>query len=84
VNWSSPLFYLALGGIVGALRTRSSRPLALALPWVWVIRGSVRTDYWPPKRWWRIPLKYALLFERYGLATVMLLVASVRHRVLVL
>lgn len=84
VNWSSPLFYLALGGIAVALRTRSWRPLVSALPWAWIIRSSVRTDYWPPTRWWRIPLKYALLFERYGLATAMLLVASARHRVLVL
>lgn len=84
VNWSSPLFYLALTGVVVTCWRKSARPLALAVPWAWAIRSSVRVDYWPPTRWWRIPLKYALLFERYGLAAAMLLLASIRHRVLVL
>lgn len=83
LGWGDLIFVLA---VLGALATivRSSRWLGMALPWLWVVRGPVMGDRWPPVRWWRIPVKYALLAERSALATAALVYGSVRHRTLVL
>lgn len=76
----NPAFYLGLGGALLALLTRRPWPLALALPFLWLTRGWVARDVWPPRRWWRIPIKYALLFARFTIQTGALLWGSVRHR----
>jgi glycosyltransferase involved in cell wall biosynthesis len=78
-----PLFLLAIIGAILAL-TRSRPLLLLAVPWCWLLRGHIAADVWPPWRWWRIPLKYALFGERFGLVMLTLLYASVRDRTVVL
>ena len=83
LGWGEPLFLLAVAGtVLGA--TRSRRLLLLAAPWCWMLRGHVAADCWPPVRWWRIPLKYALLAERFGLVVATLVYGSIRDRTLVL
>jgi glycosyltransferase involved in cell wall biosynthesis len=83
LGWGDLLFFVTLlGALLGTLR--SPRWLVLALPWLWVVRAPIMGDRWPPTRWWRIPVKYALLLERSTLATATLAVASVRDRSLVL
>jgi hypothetical protein len=73
--------------VAGAgISVKSRRPwgLALTLPWLIACRGVVRGDVWPPARWWRIPVKYALMGEQHLLAIIALLVSSARHRAPVL
>jgi glycosyltransferase involved in cell wall biosynthesis len=77
-------FYLAAAGCVAAGARRQALPLALALPWLWNMRGPVMDDLRAPRRWWRVPVKYALMFERCALQSATLLYASIRHRALVL
>ena len=84
VDERDPAFYLALlSGLAFAI-TRRPLSLALTLPWLWLMRGWVENDVWPPRRWWHIPFKYALLTERFALQTCALLWGSVRYRSLVL
>jgi cellulose synthase/poly-beta-1,6-N-acetylglucosamine synthase-like glycosyltransferase len=80
----NPPFYLGLAGVGVALAWRRPWALLLAVPFLWQARGWVTRDVWPPTRWWRIPLKYGLVLERYALQTAALLQGSVRHRCLVL
>jgi glycosyltransferase involved in cell wall biosynthesis len=80
---STAAFHLGWVGAVLALVTRRPFLLALLLPWVWSQRSIVeRRDLWPPPRWIRIPVKYALMVERFGMYAATLIVASIRyHRV---
>jgi GT2 family glycosyltransferase len=80
----NPAFYLGLTGACIAVARRRPLALLLALPFLWQVRGWVTRDLWTPMRWWRIPLKYGLVLERYALQTAALLYGSVRHRCLVL
>jgi hypothetical protein len=63
---------------------RQALPLALVAPWLWSQRGPVADDARSPSRWWRVPVKLALLFERYTVQSGSLIYASIRHRTLVL
>jgi hypothetical protein len=44
----------------------------------------VERDIGSPKRWWRIPVKYGLMWERYTVQAAALMYSSVRHRTIVL
>jgi glycosyltransferase involved in cell wall biosynthesis len=77
-------FYLALVGLLLALTRRPGLGAALALPWLWVMHPMVDRDLWPPARWWRIPVKYALMVQRFGLLGATLAWASLRNRTVVL
>jgi glycosyltransferase involved in cell wall biosynthesis len=81
---ANALYDLAVVGCVFALLTRRKRPLALVLPWVWDQRSMIERDVVAPKRWWRVPFKYALIWERYTVQTLALIYASIRHRTIVL
>lgn len=78
-----PRFYLALLGAILGLK-KSPFLFVLTVPWFWMLRGFIVDDLRQPARWWRIPVKYALLLERFALVTGALCVASLRHRTLVL
>lgn len=78
-----PCFYLAVLGVALGLK-KSPLLFLLAAPWFWLLRGFVAPDLRQPSRWWRVPVKYAFLFERFSLVTAALWVASVRHRTVVL
>lgn len=83
LGWGNILFYIGVfGGILGC--RRSPRWLLLALPWIWVQRGPIMGDRWPPSRWWRIPVKYVFLAERSALVVAALAFSSARWRALVL
>lgn len=81
---SSALYDVAAIGAVSAFAMRRPALLALALPWLWDQRSMIERDIRVPKRWWRIPLKYALNGERHTVQAVALLYASIRHRTPVL
>jgi cellulose synthase/poly-beta-1,6-N-acetylglucosamine synthase-like glycosyltransferase len=74
------LFDLAALGVTVAIARRDVRPLALVAPWVIDHKSMVERDLRVPKRWWRIPIKYALMWERYSVQTAALIYSSVRHR----
>jgi glycosyltransferase involved in cell wall biosynthesis len=78
------LFYLAVAGATVAGVRRQPAALFLAMPWVWHFRTAVGGDAWPPARWWRIPIKYGLMVERFALTAGTLLWSSARHRAVVL
>ena len=77
-------FYPFLLGGLAATLDRHWRWLMLGLPWVWLVRTMVDRDVWPPARWWRIPLKYALMAQRHALLSMTLVWASGRARTVVL
>ena len=78
------LYCLALVGMASAAATRRALPLALTVPWLWDQRSMLERDLRKPARWWRIPVKYALTWERYTVQTLALAYASARHRTLVI
>jgi glycosyltransferase involved in cell wall biosynthesis len=84
VSPQNAAFYPALFGVGASFLSGSPLLLALAAPWLWLTRWEVMRDVWPPLRWWRIPLKYALMLERYLFIAATLLCASARYRRLVL
>jgi hypothetical protein len=77
------LFDLAAVGVALAA-TKDRRALALVAPWLIDHASMVERDLGSPKRWWRIPVKYGLMWERYTVQTAALLYSSVRHRTIVL
>ena len=81
---ASALFDLALVGGVIAATSRRRMPLALSLPWLWEQRSMIERDLVAPRRWWRIPIKYALMCERYIVQTLALVYSSIRHKTIVL
>lgn len=84
VDEHAPSFYLAIVALIGSALTRKPALLALVLPWLWIIRGWAEPDVWPPKRWWHIPVKYALVSERFAVQSAALISGSIRYRTLVL
>ena len=76
-------FYALLLGTVLGLR-KSPLFLVLAAPWFWLMRGAVLEDLKRPSRWWRVPVKYGLLFQRSGTLTGALLFGAIRYRRLAL
>jgi glycosyltransferase involved in cell wall biosynthesis len=79
LDWTTAAFDAALISAVVALVSRRRLALLGAAPWVWLLRGWVAPDLWPPSRWWHIPVKYALLTERYLLQAAALVYGSIRH-----
>ena len=79
-----PLFYLAMAGVTLAGWARQPRWLALLLPWLLRMRPAMSDDLRAPSRWWRVPIKYALMGERFLLITLVLAWSSARHRTPVL
>lgn len=80
----NPFFYLGLIGLLMALSGRQRAGLALVAPWLWIMRPMIERDLGDPRRWWRIPLKYLLMSERFGLLGLTLIAASLRSRTVVL
>jgi hypothetical protein len=80
----TPPFYLAILGVGLALGRRKPLALALTLPWLWTTHSLVKSDLWPPARWWRLPVKHALLASRWSVHTGSLLYGCVRYRTVVL
>jgi glycosyltransferase involved in cell wall biosynthesis len=80
----TPPFYLAVLGAGLALTRRRPLALALTLPWFWTTYTLVRSDMWPPARWWRLPVKEALLAIRWSIHTAALIAGSIRYRRLLL
>jgi GT2 family glycosyltransferase len=78
------VFYPALLGTIIAILVRQPFLLFLTLPWFWMKRSVITSDLGSPKRWWRIPVKYALLLERAVLSVSILIYSSVRYRSIVL
>ncbi len=76
------LFYLALLG-TAAFR-RSAWSLIFAAPWLRSIAPVLRLDAWPPRRWGRCALRFAIQIESSLLLVAALLYGSVKHRRLVL
>jgi glycosyltransferase involved in cell wall biosynthesis len=81
---ANALYDLAVIGCVVAVITRRKRLFALVLPWLWDQRSMIERDLAAPKRWWRVPFKYILMWERYTVQTLALVYASIRHRTIVL
>lgn len=80
----SALFYLLLAGVSSAAVRKQPALLLLALPWLLDQRSMVSRDVGKPKRWWRIPVKYGLMTERYLVQTAASVVSSTRYRTPVL
>lgn len=78
----SATFMLALIGIAGMRRTRASA--LLAAPWVKTTWPAVKRDIWPPKRWGRAALRFALQVESSAVLTATLVQSSIRNRSIVL
>lgn len=81
---SDALFCLAVAGLLAAASMKRPAPLLLVLPWIWNERSMVERDMANPRRWWRMPVKYALTGARQVVQTSALLVSSVRYRTPVL
>jgi glycosyltransferase involved in cell wall biosynthesis len=81
---ANALFDVALVGTAIAYAKRDPRALLLVAPWVWDQRSMVERDIGTPKRWWRIPIKYGLMWERYTVQTLALAYSSIRTRTVVL
>jgi GT2 family glycosyltransferase len=73
-------YYLLLAGALAALARRQPGFLLLGLPWVLDLMSMVERDLPRPRRWWRMPIKYALMAERYFVESSALIVSSIRHR----
>jgi glycosyltransferase involved in cell wall biosynthesis len=80
VSRGSALFDVAAAGVTLAIVSKRPQPLLLVAPWIWDQRSMVERDISAPKRWWRIPFKYALMWERYTVQALSLIYSSVRHR----
>ncbi|MBI5284212.1 MAG: glycosyltransferase [Chloroflexi bacterium] len=78
----SATFCLAVAGIVGARRTRTS--LVLTLPWLQATWPAVKRDIWPPRRWGRAGLRFALQAQSSALLSITLIQSSIRNRSVVL
>ena len=80
----SAFFYLLLAGVAGGLVTRKPGALLLTVPWLLDQAPMISRDVGKPKRWWRIPVKYGLMTERYLLQTAASVFSSIRHKTPVL
>lgn len=80
----SALFYLLLIGAATAIARKQAAPLLLTVPWIMDQSPMIGRDIGKPRRWWRIPMKYGLMTERYLVQTAAVLWSSVRYKTPVL
>jgi glycosyltransferase involved in cell wall biosynthesis len=78
----SATFCVAVAGLVGARWHPAS--LLLTAPWLQTTWPAVRRDVWPPRRWGRAALRFALQIESSTLLAGTLVLSSVRNRSVVL
>lgn len=77
-------FYALLGGVIAGLTGRKKLAVVLAVPWVIEQHSMVNRDVGKVTRWWRIPLKFALMAERHAMLTLTIVASSIKHRTIVL
>lgn len=77
-------FYPLLGAGVAWCTGKKRAALLLALPWVIEQRSLVNRDVGDARRWWRIPVKFALMAERHTVLTLTIVASSIKHRTVVL
>lgn len=77
-------FYPLLGSVIAWRRGHRKAALLLALPWLIEQRSLVNRDIGDVRRWWRVPVKYALMAERHAVLTATIVASSIRHRTVVL